>query len=61
MGSAPPRLRKVDEFSFERCGTCESYAPAGFCVRYRLPVFERELCDGFVSIMRKGKRQWAEA
>jgi hypothetical protein len=56
----PPRFRKASEFSFERCETCESYSNIGYCVKYQLPVMERELCDGFVSIMVRGKRQWAE-
>lgn len=56
----PPRFREASDFSFERCETCENYASVGYCVKYELPVMERELCDSFVSIMEKGKRQWAE-
>jgi hypothetical protein len=56
----PPHFREAPEFSFQRCETFEDYSAIGYCARYQLPVLERELCDSFVSIMEKGKRQWSE-
>lgn len=63
--ATPPRLRKAPDTHPEsllagRCDTCASFSSIGFCVRYQAPVEEDDLCDGYVSIMDGGKRQWAE-
>jgi len=60
----PPHFRKTNrtpaELLLGRCEKCESYANIGFCAKYQTPVEEDNVCDGYVSIMRTGKRQWAE-
>ncbi|HUK79466.1 MAG TPA: hypothetical protein VLU91_02255 [Nitrososphaerales archaeon] len=61
----PPRFRKAPQTHPEsmlegRCDTCASFSSVGFCIRYQTPVQEDNLCDGYVSIMKGGKRQWAE-
>jgi len=59
----PPRFRKGRDTPADtipaRCETCESFNSIGYCVKYQLPVFPRELCDSFVSVFSAGKRQFA--
>ncbi len=56
----PPRFRKASEFDLQSSGTCEHFWNVGFCVKYQLPVDTKELCDSWVSILKSGRRQWAE-
>jgi len=61
----PPRFRKAPTARPEgvlagRCDTCASFSNVGFCVRYQMPVETDSICDGYESILKDGKRQWAE-
>jgi hypothetical protein len=61
----PPRFRQAPSTPAEslnagRCETCASFWNVGFCNKYQLPVDKDNLCDSYISILKSGKRQWAE-
>jgi hypothetical protein len=62
--SNPPRFRKApttpaESLTAGSCDTCISFHNIGFCVRYQTSVAADNLCDGYVSVIKTGKRQWA--
>lgn len=51
----PPHFGKASSET-QSCGTCEDFSSVGYCGKYQRPMFPYELCDSFVSILKRKKQ-----